>query len=256
MHLGNGAITPECVAITISAASAGLGLCAWPVRRDATSHSKLALAAGLGAFIFAAQAVNVPILPGVSAHLVGGVLLAWALGPALGGLTMTLVLALQAILLGDGGTLALGANVINMALIPAALVAFARRCGWLAADRASFGTREVAAVAALSAVAVVFAAGLIAVEVALFKNGSELAAWTAFAQQMLSVHLLIGLAEGAATGLIVAALAWSAAPTGSLSLRPALATAALAILTALAVPLSSELPDGYEHAAEQSGLLK
>jgi ABC-type Co2+ transport system permease subunit len=77
MHLGNGAITPECVAITLSAASAGLGLCAWSARREARPLSKLGFAAGLGAFVFAAQAVNVPILPGISAHLVGGVLLAW-----------------------------------------------------------------------------------------------------------------------------------------------------------------------------------
>jgi cobalt/nickel transport system permease protein len=210
------------------------------------------MAAGLGAFIFAAQAVNVPILPGVSAHLVGGVLLAWALGPAFGGLTVALVLAVQALLLGDGGTLALGANVVNMAIVPSGLVAVARRAGWITADRTSIGGREVAAVAALSAVAVVLAAGLIAIEVALFKSGSELAGWTTFAQRMLSVHLLIGLAEGAATGLFVAALAWTASPAKTLSLRPALVTAALAILTALAIPFSSELPDGYEYAAERS----
>ncbi len=266
MHLGNGAITPECVAITLSAASAGLGLCAWSAwqsltrsvsagsdtTRPSLTH-RVTMAAGLGAFIFAAQAVNVPILPGVSAHLVGGVLLAWALGPALGSLTMALVLALQALLLGDGGPLALGANIINMALIPAALVAIAQRAGWLTTERTSIGGREVATVAALSAAAVVLAAGLIVVEVALFKSGGELAGWTSFAQQMVSIHLLIGLTEGAATGLIVAALASVASPAGSLSLRPALVTAVLAILTALAVPFSSELPDGYEYAANRTG---
>lgn len=256
MHLGNGAITPECVAITISAASAGLGLCAWSARREAPVFSKLALVAGLGAFVFAAQAVNVPILPGISAHLVGGVLLAWALGPALGGLTMALVLALQALLLGDGGTLALGANIINMALIPAALVAIARRAGWLTVGQSPITGRQVATVAALSAASVVLAAGLITVEVALFKSGSELALWSAFAQRMLSVHLLIAVGEGAATALVAIVLAYLASPAKSLSFRPALVTAALAILTALAIPFSSELPDGYEYAAEQSRLLK
>lgn len=265
MHLGNGAITPECVAITLSAASAGLGLCAWSARRETmvtrrvseggatTDGPSLSMAAGLGAFIFAAQAVNVPILPGVSAHLVGGVLLAWVLGPAIGGLTMALILVLQAILLGDGGTLALGANILNMGLIPAGLVAIARRAHWLTSGQTQAAPREIGLIAMLGAVAVVIAAGLIAVEVSLFRSGSELAGWTAFAQQMLSVHLLIGMAEGATTGLIVAALAWHALPAKSLSLRPALVTAALAILTALAIPFSSELPDGYEHAAERSG---
>jgi hypothetical protein len=140
-----------------------------------------------------------------------------------------------------------------MALIPAGLVALSRRTSWLADNKTSVGGREVAAIATLSAASVVLAAGLIAVEVALFRSGSELAGWSAFAQRMLSVHLLIGVAEGAATGLIVAALAYAAAPITSRSLRPALVTAALAILTALAIPFSSQLPDGYEHTAEQSG---
>ncbi|MEX2027093.1 MAG: energy-coupling factor ABC transporter permease [Pirellulaceae bacterium] len=266
MHLGNGAITPECVALTVSAASAGLGLCAWSVRRTLTRSvsegsdadrpsltRRVSMAVGLGAFIFAAQAVNVPILPGISAHLVGGVLLAWALGPALGSLTMALVLALQALLLGDGGTLALGANILNMSLIPAALVAIAQRANWLTSGQAQVAPRQIGLIAALSAAAVVIAAGLIAVEVSLFRASSELAGWTAFAQQMLSVHLLIGMAEGATTGLIVATLAWLASPAKSLSLRPAFVTAALAILTALAIPFSSQLPDGYEYAAERSG---
>lgn len=254
MHLGNGAITPECVALTISAASAGLGLCAWSARRETTQLSKLGYAAGLGAFVFAAQAVNVPILPASSAHLVGGVLLAWVLGPAVGGLTMALVLMLQALLLGDGGTLALGANIVNMALIPAGLVAMARRANWLTTDKLQAAPREIAVVSALSAAAVVIAASLIVAEVALFRTGSELAGWTAFAQQMLAVHLLIALGEAAATALLAAALVWLASPARSSLLRPALAAAVMALIAALAVPLSSELPDGYEHAAEQSGL--
>lgn len=266
MHLGNGAITPECVALTISAASAGLGLCAWSARRSLTrsvsagraaDHPSLTLrvsmAAGLGAFVFAAQAVNVPILPASSAHLVGGVLLAWALGPAVGVLTMALVLALQALLLGDGGTLALGANIVNMALVPAGLVALARRFRWLSSGDLQAAPREVALIGVLSAAAVVLAASLVVAEVAAFRSAGEFAGWTAFAQQMLSVYLIIGLGEGAATALLAAGLAWLALPIKTPLLRPAVVAAAIAILTALAIPFSSNLPDGYEHAAQQSG---
>ena len=46
-------------------------------------------AAALGAAVFAAQMFNVQVLPFSSAHLIGGVLLAWMLGPAIGLLTMT-----------------------------------------------------------------------------------------------------------------------------------------------------------------------
>ena len=256
MHLGNGAITPECVALTLSAAGAGVGWCAFSARREATSVSKLGLAAGLGAFIFAAQAVNVPILPGISAHLVGGVLLAWAVGPALGALTMALVLTIQALLLGDGGTLALGANVINMALVPAGLVALARQLRWLEGENLRAASSDLPVIAALSGAAVVAAAALIAAEVALFRAGGELAGWTAFAQRLLAVHLAIAAAEGAAAASIAAALVWLGLPSRSSPLRPALVAAALALLAALAIPLSSQLPDGYEHAAERSGVFE
>ena len=129
MHLAGGAITPECAVLTYGAAAAGLGACVLRsiTQRTSLSSQKLQLAAALGCTVFAAQAINVPIAPGFSGHLVGGVLLAWALGPALGAWTMAIVLAAQALMLGDGGIAALGANVINMALVPAALVAMARR---------------------------------------------------------------------------------------------------------------------------------
>src|SRR5262245_45383505 len=155
MHLGNGAITPECVVLTMSATAAGLATAAAAARAN-LNRDKLLLAAGLGGLIFAAQAVNVPVWAGISAHLVGGVLLARMLGPGLGACTMALVLALQALVLGDGGVAALGANVLNMALLPAGLVALANR-------------RSTAATAALAGLAVPLAAALIVLETALFR---------------------------------------------------------------------------------------
>src|SRR5947207_3302456 len=103
MHLGNGAITPECAAVAYGAAAAGLAASAKALRANRPTMEKLQLAVGLGCAIFAAQAINVPVAPGISGHLVGGVLLAWALGPALGAWTMAVVLAVQAVTLGDGG---------------------------------------------------------------------------------------------------------------------------------------------------------
>ncbi len=63
MHLGNDAITPECVALTLGAAGTGLAAAAIGMRREPLSRQKLALAGGLGAAVFAAQAINVPVLP-------------------------------------------------------------------------------------------------------------------------------------------------------------------------------------------------
>ena len=69
------------------------------------------------AFVFAAQMINFPIVGGTSGHFVGGVLAAVLLGPSAAVIVMAAVLAMQCLLFGDGGLLALGANVLNMAVI-------------------------------------------------------------------------------------------------------------------------------------------
>jgi cobalt/nickel transport system permease protein len=71
----------------------------------------------LGAFVFAAQMLNFPILGGTSGHLIGGSLLAILLGPMAGSLAMTTVVIAQALFLQDGGLIALGANIFNISAI-------------------------------------------------------------------------------------------------------------------------------------------
>ena len=71
----------------------------------------------MGAFIFAAQLINFPVGGGTSGHLLGGALLAFTLGPAAASVVMTAILGIQALVFQDGGLLALGANVINMAIL-------------------------------------------------------------------------------------------------------------------------------------------
>jgi cobalt/nickel transport system permease protein len=246
MHLAGGAITPECAVLTYGAAAAGLGACVLRsiTQRTSLSSQKLQLAAALGCTVFAAQAINVPIAPGFSGHLVGGVLLAWALGPALGAWTMAIVLAAQALMLGDGGIAALGANVINMALVPAALVAMARR----------FSTASASGMAFAAALSVVLAAGLVVGETALFRPTAELTGWTEFAARMIGYHLWIGALEGAATAAVIG-LAIAAARQRPAAPRLAIGLAAAAVVAALILPVSSSLPDGYEAAAEHSGMV-
>jgi cobalt/nickel transport system permease protein len=73
----------------------------------------------MGAFVFAAQMVNIAI-PGTgsSGHIGGGILLAAVLGrwPAL--IVMASVLLIQCLFFADGGLLAYGCNVFNMGIIP------------------------------------------------------------------------------------------------------------------------------------------
>jgi cobalt/nickel transport system permease protein len=70
----------------------------------------------MGAFVFAAQMIQFPVGAGTSGHLVGGTLLAITLGPAAASVVMTAILAIQAFVFQDGGVIALGPNVFNMAV--------------------------------------------------------------------------------------------------------------------------------------------
>jgi cobalt/nickel transport system permease protein len=60
--------------------------------------------------------INFPVGIGTSGHLVGAALLAITLGPAPAAVVMTAILAIQSLVFQDGGILALGANVCNMAV--------------------------------------------------------------------------------------------------------------------------------------------
>lgn len=80
-------------------------------------HGQAPLLGVMGAFVFAAQLINFPVGAGTTGHLVGGALLAMTLGPASASVVMTAILAIQALVFQDGGVLALGANITNMALL-------------------------------------------------------------------------------------------------------------------------------------------
>jgi cobalt/nickel transport system permease protein len=80
-------------------------------------QSQAPLLGVMGAFVFAAQLINFPVGAGTTGHLLGGALLAMTLGPASAGVVMTVILAIQALVFQDGGVLALGANITNMALL-------------------------------------------------------------------------------------------------------------------------------------------
>lgn len=73
----------------------------------------------VASLVFAAQMFNFPINSGTSGHLLGGVLAAVLLGPFAGSLVIAAVLLVQSFFFADGGLLALGANIINMAVFGA-----------------------------------------------------------------------------------------------------------------------------------------
>jgi len=95
------------------------GVIAYAVRRTNESLDERAvpLLGVTAAFIFAAQMFNFPVGPGMSGHLLGGVLAAVMLGPWAGTLVMTAVVAVQALIFQDGGLLVMGANIFNMGVV-------------------------------------------------------------------------------------------------------------------------------------------
>jgi cobalt/nickel transport system permease protein len=69
------------------------------------------------AFSFTIMMYNVPIPDGTTAHAVGGGLLSVILGPWAAMICVTIALAIQALLFGDGGIWTFTANCFNMGLV-------------------------------------------------------------------------------------------------------------------------------------------
>src|SRR5438270_6558009 len=115
MHIPDGFLsTPVWAVLDVTAAS-GVAFAVQSAQRS-FEDKKIPLLGVMGAFVFAAQMINFPVGVGTSGHLVGGALLACTLGPAAASVVMMAILSIQALVFQDGGVLALGANVFNMAI--------------------------------------------------------------------------------------------------------------------------------------------
>jgi cobalt/nickel transport system permease protein len=85
--------------------------------KDTLKARQVPLLAIGAAFSFVIMMFNIPIPGGSTGHAVGGVLVAILLGPWAACIAITVALVIQALLFGDGGITALGANCFNMAFI-------------------------------------------------------------------------------------------------------------------------------------------
>ncbi len=86
------------------------------VKKTLKSRQVPMLAIG-AAFSFVIMMFNVPIPGGSTGHATGGVLVAILLGPWAACIAVTVALVIQALLFGDGGITAIGANCFNMAFV-------------------------------------------------------------------------------------------------------------------------------------------
>jgi cobalt/nickel transport system permease protein len=200
----------------------------------------------MGAFVFAAQMINFPVAPGVSAHVLGGALLACTLGPLAAAVVMSAVLIVQAFLFQDGGVLALGANIFNLAFagVIAAYIpymAVGQRWRYLGIGLGAF-------------VSVLVSSGLVLFELSL--SGLTLPA--AVAGFSLQLFALSALVEALITVFVVRAVerinpGWVQEPSraGARAVRWLAASAAVLALSAFA--LASTFPDTLEDLAVRTG---
>lgn len=125
MHLADGIIDDPTLLLGVSCLGAAAVVTA--ITRVKRCTRGAAWTGALAAFVLAAQAVNVPVVPGASAHVVGAGLMTVTVGPARAIAGMFGVLLVQALLFADGGVTVLFVNALNLAAIPALLTHGLRR---------------------------------------------------------------------------------------------------------------------------------
>lgn len=244
MHIPDGFLSTPVWAALDAAAIVGVSTLACRAGRE-LDEARIPLLGVMGAFVFAAQMINFPVGPGTSGHLVGAALMAYTLGPAAASFVMTAILAVQALVFQDGGLLALGANVFNMAFagvvaayLPYRLLRGTNTAIFLGASLSVLAGAALA-MAELVISGVPIRPSLLIVSIALF--------------------VVSALIEGAITLAALRSLralnpVWVKTP-GRLARMEILAIGGVAIvLAAFGVMIASGMPDGLERLLEDAGV--
>jgi cobalt/nickel transport system permease protein len=114
MHIPDNYLSPATCAVMGAAMAPVWAVAVKKVKAEVTKEKLPMLGVG-AAFSFLVMMLNIPLPGGTTGHAVGGVLLAVLLGPWSACISVTIALLVQALLFGDGGVLAFGANCFNMA---------------------------------------------------------------------------------------------------------------------------------------------
>lgn len=258
MHMPNELLSVPVAGGTFAIAALGLGtLCRLASRT--ISSEKASLMGIFGAFIFAAQMLNIPLPfpPGASGHLTGAVLLAIVLGPAAASVVMSSVVIIQCLVFQDGGLLALGCNIINLAIVPS----FAGHTIYhlIGGARKTKFRIYIASIIA-SICATTLAAALVSIETAI--SGVIAIPFVTFLTFMSGVHIVIGIFEGVITASVLAyihrarpdlinGVAGGSSGLSRVGFITTLAGATIIIAASLSLVASAK-PDGLEWSLLQS----
>lgn len=199
MHMADALLSPA-VGITFWAGSlAAIAYCTKKLKEN-IDEKIIPLMGVLGAFIFAAQMINFTIPgTGASGHLGGGMILAIILGPYAAFIAIASVLIIQSLFFADGGILALGCNIWNLAIYPC-FIAYPLIYKTLVKN--SMRPKRIV-IASIISVVVGLQLGAFSVVIQTLLSGKSELPFSVFASIMLPVHLSIGLAEGFITAGVI-----------------------------------------------------
>ena len=255
MHIPDGFLSVP-VAIVLWIVSIGAIFLALRRANRELGERQVPLMGVLAARIFAGQMLNFSVTGGTSGHLLGAALAVILLGPWGAILVLTAVVGIQALVFQDGGLLALGANLFNMAVIGVSVAYFT----YHTITKLAGGKRWGLFVGS-------FAAGWLSIFIASLAAALELAvSGTSPANiavpAMGGIHALIGIGEGLITTGAVVFLFASRRELLESSKRAVSggrlvwgAGIAIAVILAVLSPLASAHPDGLEWVAEEQGFL-
>ncbi len=115
MHIPDGYLGPATYGVMFAATVPFWAIASWKLNKTLKARQAPYMAIG-AAFSFVIMMFNIPILGGTTGHATGATLIAILLGPWAAVISVSVALIIQALLFGDGGVTAVGANCFNMAV--------------------------------------------------------------------------------------------------------------------------------------------
>lgn len=193
MHIPDGYLSPATCAVLYGAATPLWYVALRRVKRLLNTRL-VPLLSVFAAFSFVIMMFNLPLPGGTTGHAVGVGIATAVLGPWASMLAVSIALLIQALLFGDGGITAFGANSLNMAIV-GSLVAYA--CYRAIAGRTAITSKRRVVAAALAGYAAINAAALCAafelgIQPLLFKDASGAPLYAPYPLSVAIPAMMIG----------------------------------------------------------------
>lgn len=205
MHIPDNYLSPTTCAVMVTAMVPVWRMAVKKVKNE-VSKKRIPLMGVGAAFSFMVMMFNIPLPGGTTGHALGATLVALLLGPWAACISVTIALLVQAVIFGDGGILAFGANCFNIAFIApfVGYYAFNLIKGKIKSDRGTYVAIFISAYLALN-MAALFTAIEFGIQPLLFVDAAGLPLYSPYPLNiaipaMMIPHLaVVGVLEGIIT---------------------------------------------------------